>query len=219
MLSDHLIPSNCLQEKQSSNYKYIKPKSGICGICSSKCYSAFTTYIKNEKISTRSCYLCHLTINFNKYHSNKLFLIESTKTQLEINKFILDYYSNYKEIPSPLKIDKFCKIINNLNLNNYFDNPELFKNIKIYFNPNVINYITDTTESFFSTQKNEKNSSLTNYSCVVQFYEEINKIPVSTLNFQLFLKINDSIKESEESFAKKYSKMNMITQIKIAIFN
>lgn len=216
MFSDHLIPTCCLDEHQIIDYNFAKSKSGICNVCSSNCNISYNTFIINDKICTKTCYLCHIIINFKKYHSNKIFLIKSTMSQLTIIKSILDNYNNYKQIPTPLEVDKSCKLICNLNLNDYIENQNSFSDVKIYFNPNVLSHLENLTQNMFCKQKVEDDTSLSNYSYIVDFYNDLKKLKIHNIvnTCDKNTKVHEDILNSDKSFSNKQKNIQIIMKIK-----
>jgi hypothetical protein len=152
-------------------------------------------------------------INFKKYHSNKVFLIKSELSQLQIINEILDKYNNYRQIPLPTEIDKSCKIVKGLNLDDYIRDPRKFTDIKIYFNPNVLSYLVDLTQNMFSKQKFEDDMSLSNYSSVVDFYKKLDMMKVHNISNKNLVLCED-LQNADNSFSAKKKKMEIITKIK-----
>lgn len=214
MLSNCLIPTYFLDEYQISDYKFVKGKSGICNTCMSNCNMTYTTYIICDKICTKTCYLCHIIINFKKYHSNKIFLIKSKMSQLDIIKEILKNYNNQKQIPNPIVLDKSCELISNLNLNDYIENSTHFLDVKIYFNPNILGHLENMTQNMFSKKKTEDNLSLLNYNHIVSFYNELKKLKIHNISNIKNKKVNNDILNSEKSFQNKQKNIEILMKIK-----
>jgi len=214
MLSDFLFPTLCTETYDIKKYKFIKEQQGKCGMCLSMCNKKYITYIENEKICTKTCYLCHIIVNFKKYHLNKIFLIDSQLSQLEINQNILNYHMNYKQIPLPNIIDNSCKIIKGLTFYDYMQNTSLFTNLKIYFNPNVLSHMIDITPSFFSKKPTENDLTFNNYLYISNFYDELNKIPQFIIKNKKKYEKNTELIESEKSFQIKINKLNTMSKIK-----
>lgn len=214
MFSNNLIPTCCDEEQHIMDYKFAKSKTGICNVCSSNCNISYTTYILDDKICTKTCYLCHIVMNFKKYHTNKIFLIKSEMSQLQIIQSILDSYNNYRQILSPNACDNKCKLVKNLKLHDYMRNPNNYPNIKIYFNPNVLGHLVDLTQNMFCKQKFETDTSLSNYSYVIKFYDELNNLKTYSVNNKYNSEIDENIAESEKSFNQKYEKLQFIKKLK-----
>ena len=153
-------------------------------------------------------------MNFKKYHANKIFLIQSEMSQLEIIRLILDNYTNYRQIPEPSICDNKCKLVKNLRLTDYINSPSKYPNIKIYFNPNVLSHLADLTQNMFCKQKFESDTSLSNYSYVVKFYEELKNLKTHSFKNTDNVKINENIKESQKSFEQKHKKIQLVNRIK-----
>jgi hypothetical protein len=215
MFSNKLIPTRCEKEQQIIDYTFIKSKISTCGVCNSKINMMYTTYLLGDNKCTKTCYLCHIVLNFKKYHSNKIFLIESTLSQLEIIQKIITYYNDYKQIPNLNLIDNSCKIIKNIRINDYIDNYKDYPKIKIYFNPNVLSYLTDLTQNMFCKKYVEDNT-LSNYTYVVNFYDENEKTKKCTSykNRQLSEK---SVDETTMSFTNKHKNLQILNKIKSQI--
>lgn len=218
MFSNYLVPTSCSEEQHIIDYNFVRGKTGICNVCSSNCNVSYTTYIINAHIGktcTKTCYLCHVVMNFKKYHSNKIFLIKSKLTQSEIIKNVLDHYNNYRQIPNPIDVDKSCKLVKNLNLIDYFENPNNFPDVKIYFNPNVLGHLVDLTQNMFCKQKFEDDTTLSNYSYVVDFYNDLTKLKTHNIaNNTKIIKLHDDIKKSDDSFRIKQKNVQIIMKIK-----
>lgn len=214
MFSTHLVATCCFDEQHIMDYNFAKGKSGVCGTCGSNCNVSFTTYIVANNICVKTCYLCHIVMNFKKYHSNKIFLIKSKLSQLEIIKKILDNYNNYRQIPNPITVDKSCKLIKNLNLIDYMENPTNFPDIKLYFNPNVLGHLNCVIQNMFSKQKVEDDMTLSNYSYVVDFYNDLSKLKTYDVVNINPIKIHEDLHMSDLSLIVKHKKSQIIMKIK-----
>lgn len=214
MFSNYLKPT-LYDYCDCTDYVFMKGHTtNECNVCESICKINYNTYIHDKKIYIKTCYLCHIVMNFKKYHSNKIFLISSTKSQLEIINKINDHYLNTEEIPNPLDIDKSCKIVSNLNVAEFMRNPN--NNIKLYFNPNVLSYFTDTTCNMFQKKKNpnvEYNSMKSEYLTLIDFYDQLKSIKHIKLKLQQKNKDEDLI-ECEKSFEQKNNHKKIISTIK-----
>lgn len=214
MFSNYLVPTCCFDEQHIIDYNFVRVKSCVCSACESQCNVSYTTYIVSDKICIKTCYLCHIVMNFKKYHSNKIFLIKSKMNQSEIIKKILDNYNNYRQILNPIDVDKSCKLVKNLNLNDYFENPNNFPDVKIYFNPNVLSHLVDLTQNMFCKQKFEDDTTLSNYSYVTDFYNDLNKLKTHNVNNVKTIKLHNDIKNSDKSFDIKQKNVQIIMKIK-----
>lgn len=206
-------------ENSIKKYKFVPLKNKRCNICSCVCDLSYNTYITEDSLCIKSCYMCHVITNFKKYHANKLLLIKSNLTQSEIIKQIAEYFYNYKQIPIPNVIDENCLIVKELDLVKYFYNQSAYPNVKIYFNPNITNYIEDATPNMFfkKTQNNENdNDTLKKYEIVKNFYEELDEIATITILPKKYQKSNEQhiLDEVDNNFKRKKGIMKNTTEIK-----
>jgi hypothetical protein len=216
MYSDQLIPNYNLNEMYVADCKFVKSdNSCTCNICTSHYNIGYTTYIYEKGIAIKTCYLCHVIVNFKKYHSNKIFLIKSKMSQLDINRGILDHYTNYRYIPCPTQIDKSCKLVIKTNISDFMLSLNKDPCVKIYFNPNVLKYLIEIVTNLFIKQKINEDTTLSDISQVVKFYNDLGKIKKNVVN------ISDNIPNSEDdintsnlSLKSKINNIKTILKIK-----
>jgi hypothetical protein len=216
MFSDQLIPNYNLSELPVINCKFVKSSdSCTCNICSSQYNIGYTTYIYEKCIAIKTCYLCHVIVNFKKYHSNKIFLIKSKMSQVDINRSILEYYSNYRYIPNPTQIDKSCKLIINTNISDFLLSSNKDSNVKIYFNPNVLKYLFEVCTNLFIKQKIEEDTTLSDISQVVKFYNDLDKMKHEIIKIHVSAsELEDDITISDLSLKSKMSNIKTVLKIK-----
>lgn len=148
-------------EVDYDDYDYNYKSNNKCNFCDSYCKQLYITYIHPKKIKTKACYLCHIIVNFKKYHMGKVILVKSDMNQLQINKTVMEYFSNFGIIPSPSKIDKDVQFVNI----QVFEYINIFKNISSSHNLNFVVFFTNNviknlgirqTNLFIAKDENEK---------------------------------------------------------------
>lgn len=85
------------------------PNDKQCTFCKCENILMHDTYI-NETI-LKSCYLCHIILNFDKIHIGKAILIHSQVPQKDMNALIHNFFAKNKYIPLPTDIDPHAKLI------------------------------------------------------------------------------------------------------------
>lgn len=137
-------------------------ETNICNFCGCNC-KLYITYLHEKKIKTKSCYLCHIVVNFKRYHMGKMILVKSEKSQYEINKKTMTYFNETKNIINPLDLDKNAlliemKIYDFIELNN-----KIFKNCVVFFTDHVIEHLTVTYQNLFKPIKQKKYNTIYNF--------------------------------------------------------
>lgn len=212
MFDSYLYPT-FTKESDSTNYNLKKAKANTCMVCNGNCTNTYTTYVYNENVAIKTCYLCNIIMNFKKYNINKMLLIKTTKSQTFINKNVLQHYSNYRTIPILSDIDKNAKKITNVQTIMYFCNYDKFKNenIKIYFNPNVLNYLSEIVVNLLFQPKIESIGELVSNANVIAFYNNMKQCnienhPCDNKNKEILLckqTMNNNLKKNNDTINKK----------------
>lgn len=130
-------------------------KDKTCFCCGSKC-KFYNTKLNNDKLILKTCYLCHIILNFSKYQMGKIFIIHTEKSQEEINKFINENFQKNNKIPTPKTFDEKCKFVK-LSVFNYSLNPQNYdKNFKLYATDEIGYYLKMNTIQTLFGQNNEE---------------------------------------------------------------
>lgn len=216
MFSDYLYPSESHNDQLTDKYKFVKKSSYSCSVCNCNCQHLYTTYIHKKQITTKTCYLCHIIINFKKYYANKIFLIESKISQQQINNNIIEYYNEFEEIPTPDIIDTQYKIINNINATTYMLNYNSDKNIKIYFNPNIKTYLKETSVNMFTNTKSEDTSIDHKILLNLEFYNKLQQNKKSKKHLEFEHKNND-INKANKNLTNKIKNTEHLYNVKTCL--
>lgn len=145
---------------------YDKNKTKRCYFCDSKQIN-YESYYENMILNT--CFLCHMTINYQKDHLFYGFLAKSNLSQIEIIKKTWEHYNKTETIPFASDIDPNVKLVK---LNPYvysqIKNNDI-KNIKLFFTSRITEIIEDDYDAVFNPSK-KLNKNYEEYYNLPQYY-------------------------------------------------
>lgn len=196
------------------DYEYNCPNTNTCFLCGCDCKVLYTTYLHDKKIKTESCYLCHIVVNFKRYHMGKMILVKSKKAQCDINKETMEYFNETENIIDPLKLDKSALLIQ-IKLYDFteLNNKKLFKNCVVFFTDNVIDHLVSKQHNFFIKAKPKQKKQNISYNFINMgtyelFGEELKELNnLLTKRCIMNNKISDKIQLSIDDKIKKAYKM------------
>jgi hypothetical protein len=176
-----------------------------CHFCKSK-INIQPTFYNNKTISC--CFLCHITINFQKEYTYHVVLCETKMSQLDIIKKTWESYNKKGYVPLPTKIDTEAKIIKiPVYLFAQFDNKQI-ENYGIFFTNKVQNMMINDTDDVFGTFENIEKYKVGNYFNIEEYEisdEEKNKIneeknKLRKNNFAVMIEIENKLKNRYTNF-------------------
>lgn len=148
-------------KKQYKNIFNLDNPNNNCSICNGLSNQLFNTYKYDDKICIKTCYLCHMVLNYDKNFTGNLYLIELTEPydidQIAINKKVNEIiYSQYKILHikdygwdfNYKIVDKsiYKMLLNNENMNKY-----------LVFYTNMVLYNLEKTNTIFDDFDDESN--------------------------------------------------------------
>lgn len=206
----------CLEDEniETDDFKY-SYEDNICGLCGEKYQKGYLTYLYNDKIKTKSCYLCKTIVNFSSNSMGKCMLVSSELEQIEINKKILEYVKRNNEMPKPKELDENCKLVN-ISIFNFLQcytqmeksEKKKFDHIKIVFTNEAINYLKSTEQNFFSKDSKKSKSKYDSSYFNLETYE------FTKTEQKIIDKKNDLINTKNKLTSVQKSLKNKLNEVK-----
>ena len=206
-MSTSILYSNklllCMENNEicTDDFGYSYEDNNICSLCGGKYSKSYITFIYDENVKTKSCFLCNVVCNFKCYSTGKCFLITSELKQNEINVAILQHFNTKNEIPKPTEIDPNCKIVK-LSLFEFVkcyqqmtcSQQKLFADFKIMFTGEVMQNLQSGASAYFGTNENKHKKIKYDLSC---FEMEEHSFSSKQKEVLESVKTNINIKEKE----------------------
>lgn len=180
-----------------------------CHFCESKINLQPTIY-KDTIINC--CFLCHITVNFDKDYIYHCLLCHSELSQKNIISKTWEFYNKNGYVPLPQEIDEHAKIIKiPVHLFAQFNKKKSkFHNYKFFFTNKVQNMLLDETDDVFEKVPNIKKYDLLQYFKIDAYQipddeknninKQINKI--NTNNFEVMTEIQNNLLERYNNLEK-----------------